>query len=78
MSRFWEASMRHAHARLTFHARCLRISRVVFEGQPRGPCGHRWINRFPNEGYDGLRERTTPQPTSHPSPQHAPLRASAK
>ncbi|MFI9556983.1 IS481 family transposase [Nonomuraea endophytica] len=59
--------MGHANARLTFHGRCLLVRRVVFEGRPVAhvaaelgvsrQCGHRWVRRFRQEGWDGLQER---------------------
>ncbi|WP_327086755.1 IS481 family transposase [Nonomuraea sp. NBC_01738] len=59
--------MSHANARLTFHGRCLLVRRVVQEGRPIAhvaaemgvsrQCGHRWVARYHEEGWDGLRER---------------------
>ncbi|MFI9561766.1 IS481 family transposase [Nonomuraea endophytica] len=59
--------MGHANARLTVHGRTLLVRRVVFEGRPVAhvaaelgisrQCGHRWVRRFREEGWDGLSER---------------------
>ncbi|MFI6483766.1 IS481 family transposase [Nonomuraea sp. NPDC050663] len=69
--------MAHANARLTFHGRCLLVRRVVQEGRPVAhvaaelgvsrQCGHRWVARFRQEGWEGLPERRS-------GPRHPPRR----
>ncbi|NAS27525.1 IS481 family transposase [Herbidospora sp. NEAU-GS84] len=66
--------MGHANARLTFHGRCLLVRRVVFDGRPVAhvaaelgvsrQCGHRWVRRYQQEGWPGLRERRSGPRTS--------------
>jgi transposase InsO family protein len=59
----------HANARLTFHGRCLLIQRIRFEGRPVShvakemglsrQAAHRWVDRFDQEGFDGLHDRSS-------------------
>lgn len=61
--------MSHANARLTFHGRCLLIQRIRFEGRPVShvakemglsrQAAHRWVERFDQEGFDGLHDRSS-------------------
>ena len=61
--------MSHANARLTFHGRCLLIQRIRFEGRPVShvakemglsrQAAHRWVERFDQEGFDGLQDRSS-------------------
>lgn len=63
-----EVLMSHRNARLTAHGRRLIVERVQ-SGQPVShvakamgvsrQCAHRWINRFDNEGEDGLEDRSS-------------------
>lgn len=61
--------MPHVNARLTFHARSLLITRVLVDRRPVShvarelgvsrQCAHRWVRRYQQEGYDGLRDRSS-------------------
>lgn len=61
--------MAHANARLTFHSRCLLVSRVVEQGRPVAhvakelgvsrQCAHRWVARYRAEGTAGLTDRSS-------------------
>ena len=68
--------MSHGNARLTFHGRCLLVYRVRTEGQlvshvakamgVSRQCGSRWLDRFDEEGEDGLYDRSS-RPHSSPT-----------
>jgi transposase InsO family protein len=61
--------MAHANARLTFHGRCLLVRRVRLQGRPAAhvarelgvsrQCAHRWVRRFDEQGWAGLRDRSS-------------------
>jgi transposase InsO family protein len=67
--------MSHANARLTVHGRGLLVRRVVFDGRPVAhvaaelgvsrQCAHRWVKRFREQSWDGLRDRSS-RPLSCP------------
>lgn len=60
--------MSHANARLTFHARCTLVDRVL-SGRPVShvakemgvsrQCAHRWLARYESEGVEGLHDRSS-------------------
>lgn len=60
--------MSHANARLTFHARCTLVQRIL-AGRPVShvaremgvsrQCAHRWLARFESEGVQGLQDRSS-------------------
>ena len=65
--------MSHRNARLTFHGRRLLVDRVhagqavAHVAKAMGvsrQCAHRWVNRFENEGEEGLQERSSRPHTS--------------
>ena len=61
--------MSHANARLTFHGRCLLITRIRMDHRPVAhvakemgisrQCAHRWVARFDRESWDGLHDRSS-------------------
>lgn len=61
--------MGHANARLTFHARCLLIARIVEQSRPVShvakelgvsrQCAHRWLARYRSHGMAGLADRSS-------------------
>ena len=71
--------MAHANARLTFHARCLLIQRIVEQQRPVShvakelgisrQAAHRWVARFHAEGWAGLHDRSS---RPHRSPTRTP------
>lgn len=73
--------MSHRNARLNLHGRELLIERVCEQGwavahaaKAQGvsrQCAHRWINRFRQEGHDGLHERSS-------RPRHCPRQTSVE
>lgn len=65
--------MSHRNARLTFHGRCLLVERVnagqavAHVAKAMGvsrQCAHRWVNRYEQEGEDGLHDRSSRPHTS--------------
>ncbi|MFD8565261.1 IS481 family transposase [Streptosporangium canum] len=61
--------MAHANARLTMHGRTLLVRRVRLDGRPVAhvakelgisrQCAHRWVRRYDEDGWPGLRERSS-------------------
>jgi transposase InsO family protein len=74
-----EVLVAHANARLNFHGRCLLVRRVVFDHRPVAhvakelgvsrQCAHRWVNRYREEGWAGLHDRSS---RPHHCPRHTP------
>jgi transposase len=64
-----EVFMAHANARLTLHERVLLVRRVRVDGRPVAhvakelgisrQCAHRWVRRYDEDGWAGLRERSS-------------------
>ncbi|GAA1287331.1 hypothetical protein Psi02_71110 [Planotetraspora silvatica] len=64
-----EVFMAHANARLSMHGRILLVRRVRVESRPvahvaKEPgisrqCAHRWVRRYDEQGWLGLRERSS-------------------
>lgn len=75
--------MSHANARLTFHARCTLVDRIL-SGRPVAhvakemgvsrQCAHRWLVRFASEGLEGLRDRSS---RPHRMPRRTPAEVEA-
>ena len=67
----------HANARLTVHGRMLLVQRVRLEGRPKAhvaaelgvsrQCAHRWVDRYDEQGWAGLHDRSS-------RPRHCPRR----
>ncbi|GAA1311562.1 hypothetical protein Psi02_55710 [Planotetraspora silvatica] len=61
--------MAHANARLIMHGRIPLVRRVRLEGRPVAhvakelgisrQCAHRWVRRYDEQGWPGLRERSS-------------------
>ena len=78
-----EVSVSHANARLTFHARCTLVDRIL-SGRPVShvakemgvsrQCAHRWLARFSREGVAGLRDRSS---RPHRMPRRTPAEVEA-
>ncbi|MDP9869023.1 transposase [Streptosporangium brasiliense] len=64
-----EVFVAHANARLTLHGRTLLVRRVRLDGRPVAhvakelgisrQCAHRWVRRYDEDGWPGLRERSS-------------------
>jgi hypothetical protein len=72
----------HAHARLTFHGRCLLVRRVVHDLRPVAhvakelgvsrQCAHRWVARFRAERWDGGLHDCSSRTRTRTRPRHTP------